>query len=67
MQSNDYYTRITNCITGSVMFLYADTEYARNCAQEAAQEVADMLGYGDDIMIEDLEHVIDGPTLEDIR
>lgn len=49
------------------MFLYADTEYARNCAQEAAQEVADMLGYGDDIMIEDLEHVIDGPTLEDIR
>lgn len=64
MQSNDYYTRITNCFTGEVTFLYADTEYARACAQEAAQAAADMLGYGDDIMIEDLENVTEGPTLD---
>lgn len=54
MLDNIYITKITNCCTGSVVFLTADTEYARECAQEAALAVLDLMDI-DDIQVESVE------------
>lgn len=64
MQRNEFWTRITNPVTGYVTFVFADMAYARDVAQEAAQAVADLLG--EDIVVENLEDVTEGPTLDDI-
>lgn len=64
MQRNEFWTRITNPVTGHFVFVFADTVYAREVAKTAAQVVADLLG--EDIMVENLEDVTEGPTLDDI-
>lgn len=54
MLDNIYITKITNCCTGSVVFLTADTEYARECAQEAVLAVLDLMDI-DDVQVESVE------------
>lgn len=64
MQRNEFWTRITNSETGAVTFVFSDSAYARDVAQNAALNVADLLGGY--IIVENLEEVTEGPTLDDI-
>ena len=64
MQYDNYCTRIMNPVTGACTFVFSDSSYTRAVAQEAAQAVADLLG--EDMLIENLEDIEDGPTVDSI-